>query len=73
MYPVGQAALEYYRSGAHKSQRFGQFYYNRYIHDGKPWPELFYETDAAKCIEMICEREEAERFRREKEQWEQGS
>lgn len=60
MFPVGEAALEYYRSGADKTQRFGQFYYNRYIHDGQPWPELFYETDNAKAIEMIVERDQQE-------------
>lgn len=52
-YTLADAAKNYYSTGANKSQRFGQFFYNRYIHTGKPWPELFYETDNAKAIEMI--------------------
>lgn len=63
MFPVGQAAVEYYRSGANKTQRFGQFYCNQYL-GGTPWPELFYEADNAKAILMLMiaerDREESE-------------
>lgn len=53
MYPVAQALLDYYRSGRDKTLRFGQYYYNQHIHDGKAWPELFYEQDTNKAIMMI--------------------
>lgn len=36
-------------------QRFGQFVINNCLHDGKPWPELWYETDSAKAYNMIAE------------------
>lgn len=44
---------EYFRSGAHKSQRFGQFYINRYMPSDTVWPELFYEKDSEKALYMI--------------------
>ena len=51
--PIGEAAVEYYRSGADKTQRFGQFYINRYMPATTVWPELFYEEDSAKALKMI--------------------
>lgn len=33
--------------------RLGQWFVNRYIK--KPWPELFYEEDTQKAIEMISQ------------------
>lgn len=56
--PIGEIALAYYRSGAHKTLRFGQFYINKYKSDGTAWPELFYETDSAKAMDMIMDYQE---------------
>lgn len=53
--PLHVVLLEYYRTGANKTLRFGQFFYNRYIHDGKPWPELFYERDMNKAVAMVAD------------------
>jgi hypothetical protein len=50
---VPESAVEYFRSGAHKSQRFGQFYINRYMPSDTVWPELFYEKDTKKALELI--------------------
>lgn len=61
MKPIGEIALEYYRSGHDKTQRFGQYFVNYYVKNiHLPWPELFYETDNAKALEiaiLYCERE----------------
>lgn len=51
--PIGEAAVEYYRTGVDKSQRFGQFYINRYMPSSTVWPELFYEEDSEKAVRMI--------------------
>jgi hypothetical protein len=60
MFPVAQALVEYYRSGRSTHQRFGQYYINNHWTRGIPWPELFYETDTAKAIQMITELDEQE-------------
>lgn len=57
--PIGEIALAYYRSGADKTLRFGQFYINKYKPDGTAWPELFYETDNSKAMDMIMDHQEA--------------
>ena len=51
--PIADAAVQYYRTGAHQTQRFGQFYINNYMPAGTVWPELFYEEDNAKALELI--------------------
>jgi len=51
--PIGEAAVEYYRSGADKTQRFGQFYINYYMPSDTVWPELFYEKDSKRAVELI--------------------
>ena len=51
-YHLAEVLVEYYKSGASKTLRFGQFYHIRYILE-KPWPELFYEQDLKKAQEMI--------------------
>lgn len=50
---VPESAVKYFRSGAHKTQRFGQFYINNYMPSGTDWPELFYEEDNDKALYMI--------------------
>ena len=44
---VGQLSdcLIEYCEDEHNPQRFGQWLYNKYVRDAKPWTELFYETD----------------------------
>lgn len=56
--PVAQALLEYYRSGRNTILRFGQYYVNWHMPSDTQWPELFYETDTAKAIQMIVDREQ---------------
>lgn len=51
--PIGVAAVEYYNSGADKTQRFGQFYINTYMPADTNWPELYYEEDSAKAVLII--------------------
>lgn len=34
-------------------QRFGQYVFNNYVNDGKPWQTLFYETDTDKAYDMV--------------------
>jgi len=54
---LSKAAVEYYRTKAHKSLRFGQYFVNHYLPDEYlPWPALFYETDSAVALAMLCER-----------------
>lgn len=50
---LAEVLVEYYKSGASTTQRFGQFYCNRYLPIGKSWPELFYERDLVKAQDMI--------------------
>lgn len=38
---------------SNKTLRFGQYMYNFFCRDTNPWPELFYETDEHRVIEMI--------------------
>jgi hypothetical protein len=53
---IGQIAVEYYRKGYDKHQRFGQYFVNHYVSsEHLPWPELFYEEDNHKAILAICE------------------
>ena len=53
-YHLAEVLVEYYKRGAHKTLRFGQFYINYYLGDDNvPWPELFYERDLKKAQEMI--------------------
>lgn len=51
--PIAEAVVEYYRSGADKTQRFGQFYINRYMPASTVWPELFYEEDNEKALNIM--------------------
>ena len=51
--PVAEAAVEYFRSGADKTQRFGQFYINNYMPSDTVWPELFYEEDSQKALYIL--------------------
>lgn len=47
--------LDYYKSGASKTQRFGQFFINYYLGDDNvPWPELFYEADIVKAMTIVA-------------------
>ena len=51
---MAEVLVEYYKSGASTTQRFGQFYCNRYLPLRlTPWPELFYEQDLKKAQELI--------------------
>lgn len=52
---VPESAVKYFRSDAHKTQRFGQFYINTYMPSDTVWPELFYEEDNDKALKMILE------------------
>ena len=51
--PIAEAAVQYYRTGANKTQRFGQFYIINYMPADTEWPELFYEEDSAKALKLI--------------------
>lgn len=56
MINLGEAALNYYRKGYDKTQRFGQYFINHYVpSEHLPWPELFYETDNAKALLVILD------------------
>ncbi len=53
---IGTIALRYYREKYDRSQRFGQYFVNHYVPlERLPWPELFYETDNAKALDMILD------------------
>lgn len=53
LHPIAVAQEEYYRSGADKTQRFGQFYINNYMPASTVWPELFYEEDTEKALNIM--------------------
>jgi predicted NAD-dependent protein-ADP-ribosyltransferase YbiA (DUF1768 family) len=36
-----------------KILRFGQYMYNNFVHDGEPWPELFYMEESRKAYYFI--------------------
>jgi hypothetical protein len=48
------SVVEYYKDGGRAGThlRLGQYLWNQWGHMGKSWPELFYETDDAKVLEM---------------------
>ena len=51
---IGEIVVRYYREGYDRTLRFGQFFLNQYLPD-KAWPELYYETDNAEALRIICE------------------
>lgn len=40
---------------SNKIERFGQFLFNRTVHDGEPWPDLFYCRDPEIAYSMAME------------------
>lgn len=54
---LAKALVEYYKTGAHKTQRFGQYFINYYLPaEYSPWPELFYERDNDKAMQVLIGR-----------------
>lgn len=54
MWDYHRAAVEYVRSNAQKTQRFGQFFINYYMPGDTVWPEVFYEPDVFRAMEIIA-------------------
>ena len=50
---VVEASFRMWKYDYQKSLRFGQFFYNRFVEDGKPWPELFYSEDPEEAKTII--------------------
>lgn len=45
--------LDWKRNYQSQHVRFGQYMYNMYVHDGKPWPELFYAEEFLKAYDLV--------------------
>lgn len=46
---------QYYRDGLDATERFGQYFCNRYLAEGESWSELFYETNNVTASQLIAD------------------
>jgi hypothetical protein len=53
---------EWERSENAVYQRFGQWVYNTYVKDNKPWPDLFYAVGIGQALSLIEHDREAKQM-----------
>lgn len=54
---LSDALIQYYKNDAEKHQRFGQYFVNYFLpREYTPWPELFYEKDTRKAVDLLIEK-----------------